>query len=289
MIRNENFKSMSIYTLSVVLMILIACNRKSEYSKTSSGLQYRFIENKNGKSAKIGDYMRMHLLYKNERDSVLYDSKVIGDAFVLQLTQPGFIGGLEEGFAMMSEGDSAHFIVSADSMFEKTFRQKLPAVLKKGEKLKFEIRMKKLMNETEFNGKPVSESIKEELSLIKRYLEDNQTDVAPVREGIYYIQLKEGKGSLIQPGDSVEIKYTGRFLDGQVFDGSQMAGGSALRYRVGDGRRLLAWEQAVTSMKAGGISRLVLSSSNAYGASGAGPIPPNTPVIYDIEVIRVLK
>jgi hypothetical protein len=75
-------------------------------------------------------------------DSVLYDSKVLGDSFLIELMQPLFAGGLEEGFALMGEGDSAAFVVSADSIFEKLFRTQLPPFMHKGDKMRFDVRLR---------------------------------------------------------------------------------------------------------------------------------------------------
>ncbi|MBL7924641.1 MAG: FKBP-type peptidyl-prolyl cis-trans isomerase [Bacteroidia bacterium] len=270
--------------------LVYSCN-KDGFSITGSGLKYHLIEQKGGRKPLPGEMMRLHLVYKDKEGRELYNSGVLGDAFVLELTAPTFKGGLEEGFAMMGEGDSAAFLVPADSVFDKTFKQVLPAGIRKGDLLRFEVRMKKVMSVKEFRDEDRTTAKKNneaEQRAIEFYLGNNNMNVQPVKPGVYYISFREGKGEKPVQGDSVEIRYTARFLDGQVYDGSAQKG-SNLLYMLGDGLRLLAWEEAVASMREGGLSRLVLSSAAAYGSSGRGPVPPDTPVVFDIELVKVYK
>lgn len=269
------------------LFSISSCN-KDGFSISSSGLRYELIEQNNGRRPVIGDMMRMHLIYKDKTGKEIYNSAELGESFVLELTQPTFVGGLEEGFAMMAEGDSAIFLVNADSVFSKTFKQSLPANIDSQDMLRFEIRLKKVLSATEFRKESkhnTEYNQVEELRQIELYLGDNSISVPPVKPGVYFILFKEGKGAKPKPGDQVEIKYTGSFLGGEMFDASGN-NGQNLIYKLGDGTHLIAWEEAISSMQPGGVARLILSSSNAYGTAGLDPIPPNTPVIFDIELVR---
>lgn len=272
------------------LLVLLSCGQP-KFDKTGDGLQYRFIEQKNGRRPRVGDLMRMHMKYRDAKGKILFDSKEQKNDFVLQLTIPTFIGGLEEGFSLMGEGDSAVFKVSADSVFDKTFRQVLPPSVNKGDVLTFEIRMLKVMSPDEYRKQRMA--ARKDISEIEAYgiavyLAENGIKAEPVRPGVYFILLQEGTGDLPEAGDSVEIRYTGSFLSGEVFDGSAKAGGN-LKYILGDGLRLPEWENAVAGMKKGGRVRLILSSDNAYGAEGFGPVPPNSSVVYDIELVNLIR
>jgi FKBP-type peptidyl-prolyl cis-trans isomerase FkpA len=269
------------------LFSISSCN-KDGFSISSSGLRYELIEQNNGRRPVIGDMMRMHLIYKDKTGKEIYNSAELGESFVLELTQPTVVGGLEEGFAMMAEGDSAIFLVNADSVFSKTFKQSLPANIDSQDMLRFEIRLKKVLSATEFRKESkhnTEYNQVEELRQIELYLGDNSISVPPVKPGVYFILFKEGKGAKPKPGDQVEIKYTGSFLGGEMFDASGN-NGQNLIYKLGDGTHLIAWEEAISSMQPGGVARLILSSSNTYGTAGLDPIPPNTPVIFDIELVR---
>ncbi len=265
-----------------------ACN-SNKFEKTGDGLLYRFIERKNGRRAAMGELLQLHLCYRDAKGKVLFDSKKLGTEFIVQVVPPTFIGGLEGGFAMMGEGDSAVFSIPADSVFEKTFHETLPPSVNKGDYLSFEVRLEKIMNPEEYRNRrdSVPKKVSEiELHSIEAYLAENSMNVQPSRPGVYAVELRKGNGAIPVPGDSVEIKYRGSFLSGEVFDSSK---DKNLKYVLGDGLRLPAWEETIAAMKEGGMVRLVLSSDNAFGKDGFGPVPPATTVIYDIELIKVKK
>lgn len=274
-------------------LLTFSCNRKEKdgFQATENGLRYRFIEQMKGRKPKPGDIMRVHLLYRDVKGRVLYNSVELGDAFVIQLTEPSFKGGLEEGFAMMGEGDSAMFLLPADSVFDKMFRRVMPPSVNKGDLLTFEVRLKKIMKPDEYKNEQKEIGTKrkgEEETRIDLFLLNNNIKAEPVEEGVWFVKLKEGKGAAPVPGDSVYIHYTGKLLDGSSFDGT---GGSIspLGYILGEGTHIEGWEKAVSGMNEGAVVRLVLRSDKAYGEAGYGPVPPNTPVTYDLELIRVVK
>src|SRR5688572_5202029 len=143
---------MHIYSFKFVkfLFVLVVCfyscgSNKDDFERTEDGLGFRFINSTNGQKPSLGDIMIMHISYRTEYDSVLYDSKLKSDSFTVVLVEPTFKGGVEEGFAMMSTGDSAIFKVSADSLFEKTFQTTIPAYIKPGSSITFQVRLEKII------------------------------------------------------------------------------------------------------------------------------------------------
>lgn len=279
-----------IFILIGVGLCFTSC-KKDGYSITESGLRYHIYESKKQETAKLGDILKMHLIYKNTKDSILYDSKILGDSFLIELTKPSFKGGLEEGFAMMGEGDSASFLVSADSVFDKLFHQTLPSYIHKGDVLRFDVRLNKIMSREEMNTflkqKANSNSnVKTENDLIHDYLANNHLEVSPVKDGVYYIQFVAGKGNQPKLGDEVTIKYLARSLNGIAYDASDKNGGP-IKIILGKGGYLTSFVDAIVAMKKGGVSRVVLSSPNAYGSEGFGPVPPNSPLVFDLELIDI--
>ena len=124
-------------------MFIGACQRDG-FLVSDTGLHYEIHESYGKSKPKVGDYIYMHLVYKTAKDSVLFDSKVIGDGYYIELLRPTFKGGIEEAFGMLGEGDSASFLIPADSLYEKVFHSARPAYIHKGEKLHFEIRVTKI-------------------------------------------------------------------------------------------------------------------------------------------------
>ena len=280
-------KKISLLIVSI-LLVFSSC-LKDGFEVTSSGLHYLFYKTNEGPKPKIGDILQLDLEYKNQKDSILYSSKSLGDSFLLELKAPSFTGGLEEGLAMMSVGDSAAFLVSADSVFDKMFKAELPAGIKKGEILRFEIKLKKIMNKKEMIELlqiKQFESQKVELKAIDTYLKENQLNIQSTKPGVYFIQFVEGKGVYPEKGDIVEVNYVAKSLRGAIYD-SNAASGHPLKFTIGQGDYLPDWVSAIKSMKKGGRSRLILTSQNAYKGEGFGPIPGNTPIVFEIELVSI--
>ena len=102
-----------------------------------------------------------------------------------------------------------------------------------------------------------------------------------------------GTGALVETGDFLQVNYTGWLYDGtkpdnkgRQFDASEA--GFPLTFWLGTGQVIAGWEQGVPGMRVGGLRRLIIPSSLAYGRTGAGAsIPPNASLVFDIEVVSV--
>jgi FKBP-type peptidyl-prolyl cis-trans isomerase FkpA len=104
--------------------------------------------------------------------------------------------------------------------------------------------------------------------------------------GLLYLQLKEGAGASPTPADRVKVHYTGKLIDGTVFDSSVRRGQPAT---FGLNQIIACWQEALQLMKAGGKARIVSPSNLAYGDSGAPPdIPPGATLDFEIELLEVL-
>jgi FKBP-type peptidyl-prolyl cis-trans isomerase len=95
-----------------------------------------------------------------------------------------------------------------------------------------------------------------------------------------------GAGAAAVSGDTITVHYIGAFLDGRVFE-SSYATGRPYRFQLGAGQVIRGWDQGIPGMRIGGKRRLVIPSSLAYGAQGNGPIPPNTPIQFDVELVAI--
>ena len=106
------------------------------------------------------------------------------------------------------------------------------------------------------------------------------------KEGYYYIIEKAGEkgGKTPEKGKQVSAHYTGKFLDGNIFDSSQKRG--PFRFNVGSGQVIEGWDLAFLSMKKGEKRTLVLPPELAYGSRGAGGIiPPNAWLVFEVELL----
>jgi FKBP-type peptidyl-prolyl cis-trans isomerase FkpA len=104
--------------------------------------------------------------------------------------------------------------------------------------------------------------------------------------------VRVGTGAEAGTTGQVTVNYTGWLYDpskpdakGLQFDTS--IGKTPFSYVVGTNAVIQGWEQGVPGMKAGGVRRLVIPPALAYGSVRSGPIPPNTTLVFDIELISV--
>ena len=281
-------KNLFTYLSAVSLLAMTACG--DGFKTTDNGLKYKIHTTNEGETAKIGDLLDLHMVVLNEKDSAFFDSHITGSPIKLELSEPTFKGGLEEGFAMLRVGDSATFIVPADSFFEKTSQEPFPSFVTKGSKLTFRVKLEKKMSKEEYDNQISSEASKmatDETVGITKYLADNNITAQALASGLYYIPVKEGKGAAATPGKTVGVHYTGKLLNGEVFDTS-VGRGEPLEFNLGQGMVIPGWEEGISMMKTGVKANLIIPSGLAYGPQGYGnKIPPYSTLIFEVELVSV--
>ena len=104
--------------------------------------------------------------------------------------------------------------------------------------------------------------------------------------GLQYIDLVEGDGDSPKLGQQVKVHYTGTLENGTKFD-SSVDRGQPFEFQIGMGRVIKGWDEGVMTMKVGGKRKLVIPAELGYGARGIGPIPPNSTLIFDVELLGV--
>jgi len=98
--------------------------------------------------------------------------------------------------------------------------------------------------------------------------------------------VKIGTGDGVLNGDTVEVHYIGTLQNGEEFDNSRKRG-ETLEFEVGAGSVIKGWDEGVVGMKVGGQRVLVIPPELAYGQEGNGPIPPNSTLVFVIELVSI--
>lgn len=113
-----------------------------------------------------------------------------------------------------------------------------------------------------------------------------RAEVKITASGLQYEVLTEGDGPMPKADDQVEVHYTGKLIDGTVFDSSVDRGVPAT---FGVTQVIPGWVEALQLMKAGSKWRLFIPSALAYGPNGAGGvIGPNATLIFEVELLKVI-
>ncbi len=100
--------------------------------------------------------------------------------------------------------------------------------------------------------------------------------------------LVVGTGAVVATGDLATVHYVGSFTNGNVFDSSRTRN-QPFPFRVGAGQVIRGWDMGVPGMRVGGRRRLTIPPSLAYGSQGQGSIPPNSTLIFEIELLSVSR
>ncbi len=292
--------------LSLVLLFCISSSLFAQkdgkkMKKTANGLEYNIIRHDES-SRKImkDDFVILNLSYgvmRNNADSLIFESATAAadGKMVLQITESEYPGDILEGIGMLSLNDSARFSVIADSFFIKTVRvDKIPPFVKSGEKIFFNIGVHEVLSIEEMQQKQAEVLAKQEEEMksitekqimeIKEYFVKNGYNAEPNEKGMFIVQTQPGTGEKPQNGKSVKVHYTGRLLNGTVFD-SSVERGEPFSFQLGVGQVIKGWDLGIAELMPGEKAILGIPSALAYGARGVGSIPANSPLIFEVELI----
>ncbi|MEJ8757871.1 FKBP-type peptidyl-prolyl cis-trans isomerase [Pontibacter sp. H259] len=134
-----------------------------------------------------------------------------------------------------------------------------------------------------------AQKVKDE-EAIRKYFRDNDVDTLAVERtesGLYYLEVTEGTGEQVKFGDRISVHYIGRYTNNLKFDSSYDRGNSYV-FDVKEEQVIDGWLEGVQKMRVGGEAFLYIPSHLAYGPFGSGSVPPNSVLVFNIEVLRKL-
>ena len=108
----------------------------------------------------------------------------------------------------------------------------------------------------------------------------NLTVTEKTASGLRYIVTKANPtGAALKAGQNINVNYAGTLLSGKSFDSGNFS------FVLGGGRVIAGFDEGIAKMKVGEKATLIFPSTLGYGSSGSGPIPANSPLVFDIEVV----
>ncbi|HXC06699.1 MAG TPA: FKBP-type peptidyl-prolyl cis-trans isomerase, partial [Bacteroidia bacterium] len=274
------------------------------FEKTASGIFYKsLVKGKDTARAHLGDRIVMQIVCKSEKDCTLIDTRR-GNGHLPILVRPSvYPGDIFEAVSSMHKGDSTAFIFGAKDYFAKLEKKAMPNFLDSNSLLFFYIKVdqidpktmveaeqKKHMEEQaqrqQAMQKEAGEAKEKEPELRNKYIADNKIKVKPTKSGLYYIETQKGTGDNAKAGQTVSVKYTGKFLNGEVFDASERHGGAPFDFTIGQKQVIPGWDEALQLMKKGGKATLIIPSDLAYG-DGGGQMKPYATLVFEVELVNV--
>ena len=275
---------------SIMLSLMTGCSDAPKgYKTTGNGLYYHFHEKNAGELPQVGDLVEVTLSCTvNDTTPIIPATKNI-----LMMSEPSFATDFMEGLAMMHKGDSASFIVNIDSTFKYLFRvPELPAEFNSTDVMRFDVKVNDFYPESEYMNKMIEaiktnypEETERAYAEMQQYFAMNNIVATPTASGLYYVMTQEGNGEMPAKGDNVKVHYTGKLLNGKVFD-SSIERGEPIEVPIGMGRVIPGWDEGIMMMSKGEKGVLYIPYYLGYGDRGAGAdIPPFANLIFEVELI----
>ena len=258
-----------------------------DYERTPTGLYYKKIVEGTDQQLQMGDIVILQLAYY-VGDSLLFSTEDMPEPAIDQVRESFFKGDFYEGLRMMHVGDSMSFMINSDSTYRKHFHVPiLPSFVKPDVFMRWEVIVEKTITMEEYNQMiqerkdALAQNAKDELAA---YLKKNHVKAQAQEGGLIYVCTKKGKGP--KPGykQKVKVHYTGKLLDGTVFD-SSIDRGEPFEFELGVGRVIRGWDEGIALMSKGEKGVLYIPYDMAYGENGTGPIPPYANLIFEVELV----
>jgi FKBP-type peptidyl-prolyl cis-trans isomerase len=292
--------------LAFAALGLASCN--GGFKKGNGGLLYDIHVDKGGAKIKEGDFISLNLVAKTDGDSVLMSTYEAGHPIVTLLQKAQASGDIFAGVKLLAEGDSATIKTNIDSIYKKGTRR--PPF--KGKYIVYEVKIEKVipkgtLSDTAFNGRITSYMKaqadvlrKAEPEKVKKYIADSKLAVTTTPSGLNYVITKQGTGDKPAVGDTAEVFYAAKYLNGKIFETNikEVAQQNktynpamqykAIRIPVGVKGVIPGWDEGLQLLNKGAKATFVIPSKLAYGEQGYQIIQPFTPLVFDVELVSII-
>jgi FKBP-type peptidyl-prolyl cis-trans isomerase len=270
------------------MMSFLSCNKSNQgFKQHPSGLSYKFFEmNPEGATPQPGDLIVLSLKITTEEGKMIDESPF----YRMQLQKPMFKGDFYTALALLQVGDSICFKLDAAGFFEKNRKRDLPFEFQQGDPVYIYVRLKNIVSTQDLEEEKASvyhSDREQEMNLLKDYIALTNTTEKPSTSGLYYIEKKKGTGKKAEPGKQLTVHYTGKTIDGKIFD-SSVQRGRPFSFILGQGQVIKGWDEGFLHMQTGGQSRFIIPSDLAYGKEGyQNIILPYSTLVFDVELLEV--
>ena len=269
--------------------------------RTPEGATITIFTHNPGDKIKLNDVVTFDVIQKTSKDSVLFSSFAAAHPVKVQVQASQNVGDLMEVMPMLALRDSASVAIPTDSIF-KAHEDQRPPFLPKGSSLIYTIKIERIqtLNDAMAERNATIDSMKKaETSAANKYIADNKLVVKTTLSGLKYAVTLPTLKRKPLAGDTVLVNYTGRTLDGKVFDSSIQAVAQAAGLQqpgrnyepipvvIGAGSVIKGWDEGLLLFNEGSKAKLIIPSSLAYGDQGGGDIAPFSTLVFDLEIVKI--
>lgn len=263
--------------LALTVIVLASCQK--EKKKLPSGYDYILHTSAGGPKVEPGAMVYFQYQMRND-DSVVVSSYAEPQMPMILAPDSTSAGRqlspIEEAILLMRQGDSLTIIAPMDTVNPK------PQGFEKSKFLYYDIAVKQV--KTAKDLEKAEKAVKTKVDkLVADYKANKIANIQTTSTGLKYVILEEGKGMRPDSGDLVFVHYYGALTDGTMFDNSFVRG-SEFPFQLGTGGVIAGWDEGIAMLKVGTKAMLFVPSELGYGASGAGSIPPDSELIFYVEL-----
>lgn len=288
--------------ISIFAGAILQANAQGSPVKTPKGATVTIVTSNPGDKIKLNDVVTFDVIQKTDKDSVLFNTYTMGRPVKIQVQASQNAGDLMDALTLLAAKDSALVKVPADSVFIGHEDQR-PPFLPKGSSLLFNIkiqRVQSLQDAIDEKNAALEKMKNDEIAASAKYIADNKLVVKTTASGLKYVITQPSVKPKPQIGDTVYVNYTGRFLDGRVFDSSVQADAEKaglqqpgrtyepIQVVLGTGV-IQGWTEALQLMNEGSTGKFIIPSSLGYGTDGYGDIPPYSTLVFDMSIAKVKR
>lgn len=269
--------------------------------KKLNGIKYKIVKDLPGRKAVKGDIIEYNLIAKQD-DTVLFSTYKSGKPTTDRVSEVKGPGQWQAVYPLVAAGDSVVIEISCDTMLKnippaQIAQGKVPPWLAKGRKITLYMSFTSIKSMDEYKKEADAKAAAQgqiDDKILKDYFAKNNITATRTPSGLYYIINKDGTGDNITAGEKITVNYTGKTLDGNIFDSNvdSTFGGQhhvqPFDFTPGTGSVIKGWEEGALLFKKGTKATLYIPSYLAYGERGmGGAIPPNSILIFDVELTNI--
>ncbi len=304
------------YLFLATAVIFSAC-KDASFKKGEDGMEYKIIANGKGDLLKQGEFMEIQFTSvisgAGRKDSVLNSSRDQGGAQIMPFDSTNLPPAYLQIFKQLKKGDSVATRTSTDTIIKKQGQgQELPSFIKKGMFIYTNIKLvniyktqaeadsarKLIMAAAEAAAKVKATALaKEDDKTIAAYLAKNNITATKTTNGVYVKTTQAGTGALLDSTVFAKVMYTGKTLDGKMFDSNvDPSKGHTDPLNVNltndmslGGGVIPGMTEALKTMQKGTKATMYIPSGLAYGPRAqSAELPANANLMFDVEIIDIM-